>query len=356
VSPAPFLRACRRQSVPHRPVWFMRQAGRYLPEYRAVRARAGFLEMAKNPDLAVEVTLQPVRALGVDAAILFSDILVPIEGMGIEIEFAPGPVLPEPVRSRAQVQALRVPAPEEAVPFVLEALRRLRRELPAEVALIGFCGAPWTLANYIVEGGAAKEFTRMKRLLYEDPATGEALLAKLTEVNGAYLAAQIAAGAQAVQIFDTWAGLLDPDDYARWALPYVQRLIAAVRRSSGGSVPIIYFARDAWGAPENLRACGADVLSLDWRVPLDAARRALGPGVAVQGNLDPAALFAPWPVLQARADAVLDRAGDGPGHIFNLGHGILPETPVDNVRRLVEHVHACKTGPPGAIDRLAPGS
>jgi len=343
VSDAPFLQACRRQPVPHRPVWFMRQAGRYMPEYRALRERASFLDMCRNPDLAVEVTLQPVRALGVDAAILFSDILITMEGMGIRTEFAPGPVIPDPVRTRAQVQALRVPDPEEAVPFVLEALRRLRRELPRHIALVGFCGAPWTLANYVVEGGGAKEFTRLKRFLYEDPEAGEMLLHKLAATSTAYLVAQIEAGAQAVQIFDTWAGLLDPDDFARWALPHVRQMIVEVKRATAGAAPIVYFARDAWSAAAHLKACGADVLSIDWRTPLDLARRTLGADIAVQGNLDPAALFAPWPLLQARADAVLARAGDTPGHIFNLGHGILPETPVDSVRRLVEHVHERST-------------
>ena len=325
-----------------RPVWFMRQAGRYMPEYRAIRERAAFLDMCKTPDLAVEVTLQPVRALGVDAAILFSDILIPIEGMGIRIAFDPGPQIPEPIRTRAQVDSLRTPAPEESVPFVLETLQRLRAELSPAVALIGFCGAPWTLANYVVEGGGAKEFTRMKRFLYEDPAGGELLLRKLAATNAAYLAAQFRAGAQAVQIFDTWAGLLDPDDFARWALPPVRDMIAAVRREAGEDAPIIYFAREAWGAAEHLRSAGADVVSIDWRTPIDRARRELGPEVAVQGNLDPVALFAPWPELRARADRVLERAGTAPGHIFNLGHGILPETPVDNVRRLVDHVHASR--------------
>ena len=337
---SPFLRACRREPVSHRPVWFMRQAGRYMPEYRAIRARAGFLDMCRDPDLAVEVTLQPIRAFGMDAAILFSDILITMEGMGIRTEFTPGPVIPDPIRTHQQVEALRVPDPLETVPFVLEALRRLRRELPAEVALIGFCGAPWTLANYVVEGGGAKEFTRMKRLLYEDPATGDMLLRKLAATNAAYLIAQIEAGAQAVQIFDTWAGTLDPDDFARWALPHVQQMIADVRRATAGAAPIIYFARDAWAAAAHLKTCGADVQSIDWRTPLDVARHVLGSEIAVQGNLDPAALFAPWPVLRERADAVLARAGQTPGHIFNLGHGILQETPVDNVRRLVEHVHA----------------
>jgi uroporphyrinogen decarboxylase len=335
-----FMRACRRQPVERTPVWFMRQAGRYMPEYRAMKERHTFLEMCKTPDLAVEVTLQPIRALGVDAAILFSDILIPIEAMGVRLDFDPGPRIHNPVRTRADVEALRVPRPEESVPFVLEAVRRLRAELPPDVPLLGFCGAPWTLANYVVEGGGAKEFTRMKQLFYEDPASAELLLDKLAATNAAYLRAQLEAGAQGVQIFDTWAGLLDPDDWARWSLPYVQKMIRTVRAAPAGArAPIVYFARDTGSLLPLLQRSEADVLSLDWRVPLDEARRVLG-DAAVQGNLDPVALFAPWPELQRRADLVLDRAGGRPGHIFNLGHGILVGTPVAHVQRLVEHVHA----------------
>ena len=333
-----FMRACRREPVSRTPAWFMRQAGRYMPEYRAIKERATFLEMCKTPDLAVEVTLQPVRTLGVDAAILFSDILITVEAMGVRVEFNPGPQIPKPVRSRADVEALRVPDPAAAVPFVLEAVRRLRAELPPHVPLIGFSGAPWTLANYVVEGGGSKEFVRMKQLCYEDPETAALLLDKLAAANAAYLAAQIAAGAQAVQIFDTWAGILDPDDYARWALPYVQRMVRAVK-ASAPDAPVIYFARDSGCVLPLLDQSGADVLSIDWRIPLDQARETVGSGVALQGNLDPVALFAPWDELRRRADLVLERAGRLPGHIFNLGHGILVGTPVDAVRRLVDHVH-----------------
>jgi uroporphyrinogen decarboxylase len=336
-----FMRACRRQPVRRTPVWFMRQAGRYMPEYRAIKERASFLEMCKTPDLAVEVTLQPLRALDVDAAILFSDILISVEAMGVGVEFNPGPRIPSPVRSRADVERLTVPDPEAAVPFVLEAVRRLRRDLPAHVPLIGFCGAPWTLANYIVEGGGAKEFVRMKQLCYEDPATAELLLEKLAATNAAYLRAQLAAGAQAVQIFDTWAGILDPDDYVLWALPYVQKMIREVH--GDGDAPVIYFARDSGSLLPHLNDSGADVLSVDWRIPLDKARAIFGPARAVQGNLDPAALFAPWDELRRRADRVLARVGATPGHIFNLGHGILVGTPVDHVRRLTEHVHHATT-------------
>jgi uroporphyrinogen decarboxylase len=334
-----FLRACRRQPVTRRPVWFMRQAGRYMPEYRAIKARASFLEMCKTPDLAVEVTLQPVRALGVDAAILFSDILIPVEAMGVRVEFTPGPHLPEPVRSRSDVDRLRIVPPAEACRSCSKRFRRLRRDLPPDVPLVGFCGAPWTIANYLVEGGGAKEFVRFKQLCYEDPETATLLLDKLASVHAAYLQAQLAAGAQAVQIFDTWAGILDPDDYRRWALPPVQRMVREVR-AAVPAAPILYFARDSGSLLEDLATTGADVISLDWRVPLDRGRSVLGTGVAVQGNLDPAVLFAPWDEVRRRADVVLQRAGSAPGHIFNLGHGILVDTPVDTVRRLVEHVHA----------------
>jgi uroporphyrinogen decarboxylase len=338
-----FMRACRREPVSHTPVWFMRQAGRYMPEYRAIKEKSTFLEMCRTPDLAVEVTLQPVRALGVDAAILFSDILIPVAAMGVRVEFTPGPQIPQPVRTRAHVDALRVPRPEEAVPFVLESIRRLRRELPADVPLVGFCGAPWTLACYVTEGGGGKEPTRMKRLCYEDPATAEALLDKLATVNAAYLAAQLTAGAQAVQIFDTWAQLLHTEDYARWSLPYVQRMIHDVHAATAHLNPrpvIIYFARESGVLLSQAASCGADVLSVDWRVPLDVARRTLGNGLGVQGNLDPWALFAPWDRLKWHADGVLARAGAQPGHIFNLGHGILPSTPVEHVQMLAQYVHS----------------
>ena len=337
-----FLRACRRETVPHTPVWFMRQAGRYMPEYRAIKERATFLEMCRTPDLAVEVTLQPVRALGVDAAILFSDILIPIAAMGVPVDFNPGPHIADPVRTRAQVDALRTPAPEESVPFVLEAVRRLRKELPAQTPLIGFCGAPWTLACYATEGSGGKEPVRMKRLCYEDPVTAALLLDKLTDMNAAYLAGQLEAGAQAVQIFDTWAQLLHVADYDRWALPYVERMIKKVREATAHlspAPPIIYFARESGALLAHVAHATADVVSVDWRVPLDMARQVLGGAISVQGNLDPWALFAPWDELRRNADEVLVRAGKQPGHIFNLGHGILQETPVDNVRRLVAYVH-----------------
>jgi len=333
-----FLRACRRQSVTHTPVWFMRQAGRYMAEYMAIKARSNFLEMCKTPDLAVEITMQPIHKLGVDAAILFSDIMIPIEQMGIPIAFNPGPVIETPIRSRQQVEQLRIPDPKESVPFVLEALRRLRGELPEHVSLIGFCGAPWTLANYAVEGGGSKNFAQLRRLLYEDEPAGLLLLEKLADTNAAYLTAQIDAGAQAVQIFDTWAGLLDPDDFSRWVLPSVQRMIKTVQQHSP-TTPVIYFARDCGHAMDRVVQSGADVLSIDWRNPLDGVRKQIGNDIAMQGNLDPVALFAPWDVLRKRVDDVLRRAGDTPGFIFNLGHGILPETPVDNVRRVVDHVH-----------------
>jgi uroporphyrinogen decarboxylase len=309
-----------------------------MAEYRAIKERSNFLEMCRTPDLAVEITMQPVRKLGVDAAILFSDIMIPIEKMGIPVAFNPGPVIATPIRTRQQIEQLSVPEPRESVPFVLEALRRVRRELPAHVSLIGFCGAPWTLANYVVEGGGSKNFASLRRLLYEDEAAGLLLLDKLADTNAAYLAAQIEAGAQVVQIFDTWAGLVDPQDYARWVFPGMQRMIRRVREHSGDT-PIIYFARDCGHAMQHVLASGADVLSIDWRNPLDVVRQQVGRDIALQGNLDPVALFAPWDELRQRVDDVLRRAGRTPGYIFNLGHGILPETPVDNVRRVVDYVH-----------------
>jgi uroporphyrinogen decarboxylase len=339
----------------------MRQAGRYMPEYRALRERHGFLQMVKTPELAAEVTMQPVRAFGVDAAIIFADILPPLEGMGLRLtyEAGEGPVIHNPLRSAADVAALRVPDPRETVAYTLEAIRLAKRELAGAIPLIGFSGAPFTLASYAIEGGGSKEYRRTKQLMYGEPAAWHALMAKLADLVGAYLAAQAEAGADALQLFDSWAGALAPGDYAEYVLPYVQRAIAAVRPPTTddrppttgdagerslvvgrrSSVPVIYFGTSMAGLLGLLRHSGADVVGVDWRVSLDDAWAQLGPGVAVQGNLDPAALFAPWPEVERRAKEILDRAAGRPGHIFNLGHGILTETPVEHVRRLVSFVH-----------------
>ena len=334
-----FIEACYRRPVDRTPIWLMRQAGRYLPEYRAIRAKVSFLELCKTPDLAAEVTLQPVDILGVDAAILFSDILVVCEAMGMQLILEDqGPQFPAPLQSLADLEKLHVPDPEAELGYVMEAIRRVRRGLADRVPLIGFCGAPWTLAAYMIEGKTSRSFEKAKALLMGDEKLAHGLLTKITDSLILYLNAQLAAGAQAVQIFDSWAGALGPEDYARFGAPYVARLIAGLKREGQ---PVIVFGVETGELLVQLAKTGADVVGIDWRVPLDAARRRVGASVALQGNLDPATLFLPLPELQKRVARVLalaDRAG--PGHIFNLGHGVLPGTPVENVKALVEWVHA----------------
>ena len=334
-----FIEACYRRPVDRTPIWLMRQAGRYLPEYRAIRAKVSFLELCKTPDLAAEVTLQPVDILGVDAAILFSDILVVCEAMGMRLILEDqGPQFPAPLQSLADIEKLHVPDPEAELGYVMEAIRRVRRELADRVPLIGFCGAPWTLAAYMVEGKTSRSFEKAKALLMGDEKLAHALLSKITDSLILYLNAQLAAGAQAVQIFDSWAGALGPEDYARFGAPYLARLIAGLKREGQ---PVIVFGVETGELLVQLAKTGADVVGIDWRVPLDAARRRVGASVALQGNLDPATLFLPLPELQKRVARVLalaDRAG--PGYIFNLGHGVLPGTPVESVKALVELVHA----------------
>jgi uroporphyrinogen decarboxylase len=346
-----FLRACRREPVERTPIWFMRQAGRYMPEYRAIRERHSFLEMVKTPELAAEITLQPIGALPVDAAIIYSDILPPLEGMGLHLTFerGEGPVIHNPLRSHADVEALRQADPRETMAFTLAAIRIVRRELGGRIPLIGFSGAPFTLASYAIEGAGSREYRRTKLLMHREPETWRLLMEKLADLAAHYLIAQIEAGAQAVQLFDSWAGALSPADYAEHVLPYVQRTIQRVREatSAPGSglqgvahrpPPIIYFATDSAGLLPLLRTSGADVLGVDWRIGLGDAWQRLGDGLAIQGNLDPAVLFAPWPEIERRAADVLRQAAGRPGHIFNLGHGIMTETPVEHVRRLAEYV------------------
>lgn len=333
-----FLKACRRQPVDRTPVWFMRQAGRYMAEYRKLREKHPILEVVKTPELAVEVTLQPINAFDVDAAIIFADILPPLEGMGIELEFVKGegPVIHNPVRSPAGIEALRVPPAEESVPFTLEAIRLARRELDGKVPLIGFSGAPFTLASYMIEGGSSRYYTRTKGLMYEHPAAWHTLMDKLAQLVGDYLRAQAEAGAQALQLFDSWVGALSPGDYQEHVLPYSRRAIATAQVAG---VPVIHFGTNTSGMLELMKEAGGDVIGVDWRINLDDAWRRLGYDVAIQGNLDPVALFAPPAEIERRAADILRRAGNRPGHIFNLGHGILPGTPVENVRALVEFVH-----------------
>lgn len=333
-----FLRACRRERVDRTPVWFMRQAGRYMAEYRAIRTQHSLLEICAQPDLAAEVTLQPVHVLGVDAAILFADILLPLVPMGINLEFAvgEGPVIHNSIRSSGDVQALRPVDPHESLGHILEAVRLVRRELDNKTPVIGFAGAPFTLASYLIEGGSSRNYVKTKRLMYTDPKTWHILLSKLARVVADYLTAQVDAGAQVIQLFDSWIGALNPEDYHDYVLPHSQVILRAV---SATGVPVIHFGTGTAMLLRLLKEAGGDVIGLDWRTPLDWGWDQLGPDMAVQGNLDPVALIGPRPELERRVQAILGQAAGRPGHIFNLGHGILPETPVDNVKAVVEMVH-----------------
>lgn len=340
-----FLRACRREPVDVTPVWFMRQAGRYMAEYRAVREKHSLLEICYQPELAAEVTLQPVRALGVDAAILFADILLPVVPLGMGLEFAAGegPVIGRPVRSLDDVRAMRPVDAEADLGYVMEAIRILRRELNG-VPLIGFCGAPFTVASYMIEGRSSREFLKTKTMMYSLPDVWHSLMDRLSGVLAEYLVAQIRAGAQAVQVFDSWVGALSPKDYERFVLPYSRRVLEAARAEN---VPIIHFGTNTTTLLPLMKRAGGDVIGLDWRIPLDQGWDLLGGDVAVQGNLDPAALFAPLPEIETRVHDILRRADGRPGHIFNLGHGILQHTPVENVRAVVDMVHEFSSLPEG---------
>ncbi|MCE9594144.1 MAG: uroporphyrinogen decarboxylase [Planctomycetes bacterium] len=327
------VRALRREVLPRPPVWLMRQAGRYLPEYRAVRQKAGgFLEMIRAPEHAAEVTLQPVRRFGVDAAILFSDILVPLEAMGMHLVFDEhGPSFPEPLRSRAAIDALRDVDPERAMGFVGEALRRVRRELPDETALVGFCGAPFTLAAYAIEGQGAKSFAATRAMLYRDTSSFEALMGKLATVVARHLHYQIAHGAEAVVLFDTWAGTLGRDDYLRYAAPWTR----AVLNELGGATPRVLFVHGGDHLLDDLVNTGAEAIALDWRTPIGGAFERFGERVALQGNLDPAALLATPDEVTRRTRALLDEVAGRPGHVLNLGHGVFKETDPECVAAFV---------------------
>jgi uroporphyrinogen decarboxylase len=335
VNDHPFIRACRRQAAPYTPIWLMRQAGRYMPEYRAVRSRYSFLEMCKNSDAAAEVTVRAVEKLGVDAAIIFADILLIVEPLGFGLEFTEGhgPVIQDPVRTPADVERLADNDAAAECAFVYEALRRAKADL--KVPLIGFAGAPFTLASYIIEGGGSRNYIRTKRFMYSEPEAWHTLMRRLSDAVSCYLNEQIAAGADAVQLFDSWVGALAPEDYRRFVQPHVKRLIEALTPD----VPVIHFGTGTSGMIELMRDAGGDVIGLDWRIDLASGWQRLGADVAVQGNLDPVALFAPLDELRDRVGGILAAAGGRPGHIFNLGHGILPETPVDNVIALVDMVH-----------------
>ena len=333
-----FLRACRREPTDVTPVWFMRQAGRYMPEYQRLRAGRSFLELCRTPELAVQITLQPLR-LGVDAAILFADILLVLEPMGAPFAFteSDGPVVHHPLRERADVERLRTFDPHEELGYVLETVRLVRQELSDKVPLIGFAGAPFTIASYLVEGGRSSDYRRTKELMWSAPDTWAMLMSKVAEVTRRYLRAQIDAGAQAVQLFDSWVGTLGLDDYQRHVQPHVAAVLRDVAETG---VPVIHFGVDSAHLLEAQRDAGGTVIGVDWREPLDAAWRRIGYDRAIQGNLDPLLLCAPRAVAVERAREVLRRAAGRPGHVFNLGHGILPHTPVDNVQAVVEAVHA----------------
>jgi uroporphyrinogen decarboxylase len=329
-----FLRACRGEPVDRPPVWLMRQAGRYLPEYRAARAGVSFLEACRDVDRAVEISLQPLRLVGTEAVILFSDIFIPVLGMDVDLDFNPGPVIAKPVRNLVDVERLAVSDPRASVPYVFEILRRLRRELEAEqVPLLGFAGAPFTLAAYLVEGKGSKDFAALKRLMYCEPAVLRALLERLTEMTVEYLNAQIEAGAQAVQLFDTWAGLLSAADYREWILPTHQTI---ARRLNRAAAPLILYVNGGAHVLDAMAESGADVLSLDWRVDFADAARRFGGRVALQGNLDPCALAAPPERIAAWVRELRDAGRAARGHVLNLGHGCLPETPVAGVRAFTD--------------------
>ncbi len=336
-----FLRACRREPVERTPIWMMRQAGRYLPAYRAVRARASFLDLCRTPDLACEVTLQPIDEFGFDAAILFSDILITLPPMGLDVAFPEtGPKILTPIRTRAAIDALAVPDPEDALPYTLEAIRKIKKALDGRVPLIGFAGAPLTMLTYAVEGGGSKDYPNTKKLLYGDPASAHALLDKLARTCASFLEAQAAAGADVVQIFDSWGGIVSPGDFREYPLRYAKRVIELLRASptfAQRNIPIIYFVNGCAPYLDDYASSGADVLGVDWRVGIDEVRRRVGDGVALQGNLDPGALFATPAEIRARVADILERAGRV-GHIFNLGHGVMPETNPEHVRAMVTAV------------------
>ncbi|RCG30526.1 uroporphyrinogen decarboxylase [Sphaerisporangium album] len=333
---SPFIRACRRLPVPHTPVWYMRQAGRSLPEYRAVRSDVPMLTACATPELIVEITMQPVRRYGVDAAIFFSDIVVPLKAIGVDLDIKPGvgPVVAEPVRDRKAIDALRPLDPDD-VPYVTEAVQALAKEL-GPTPLIGFAGAPFTLASYLIEGGPSKNHDHTKAMMYGDPALWHALMGRLTDITIAYLRVQADAGASALQLFDSWVGAVAPEDYREFVLPYTSRIFASL---ADLDVPRIHFGVGTGELLGLLGEAGADVVGVDWRVPLDEAARRVGPGKALQGNLDPAILLAPWEVAERRARDILERGRAAEGHVFNLGHGVLPSTDPGQLARLTDLVH-----------------
>jgi uroporphyrinogen decarboxylase len=335
-----FLDACRRRPTDVRPVWFMRQAGRYMKEYREIRSKHSLLEICKRPDLAAQVTLQPVEILDVDAAIIFADLLLPVEPMGLKLKYmtGEGPVIDNPVRTSQDIDSLSISDTDD-LGYVGEAIQTVVRQLAGRVPVIGFVGAPFTMASYMIEGGPSRNFLRTKQMMYRDETLWRRLMGKLVDVLGPYAVMQVASGARAIQVFDSWVGALGAEDYVRYVAPYSRALIERIR-SAG--VPVIHFGTGAGGFYKELHAAGGDVLGVDWRVNIDMIWMDISFRSAVQGNLDPAVLFAPLPELKARVHELLKRTGTRPGHIFNLGHGILPETPVENVKAVVDIVRNFK--------------
>ncbi|MEB3197375.1 MAG: uroporphyrinogen decarboxylase [Candidatus Sericytochromatia bacterium] len=330
------LRALRREPVPRPPVWIMRQAGRYMPEFRAVRAKHSFLTVCKTPELACEVTLQPIGPIGVDAAIIFSDILTPLEAMGMALVFdEKGPHLPDPIRSPNDIQKLRTVVPEEGVGYLGQALRMVKAALPAGMPLLGFAGAPWTLAAYMIEGGGSKNYDRIKRFMYNEPEAFDGLMNRLVAMLVDYLRYQIGAGADAVQIFESWGGVLSPRDFERFALPYTRRVVAGVK---GAGVPVIVYMNGAGQALEHLAGSGCDAVGIDWRTDLGQAFDRIGGQVAIQGNMDPCMLYAPVADIAAEVRRLHAQVAGRPGHVFNLGHGILPDVPVPHAQAFVDAV------------------
>ena len=338
-----FVRACKSQPVERTPVWFMRQAGRYMAEYRAVRKQHSLLEICKKPALAAEVTVTAAEILGVDAAIIFADLLLPLEVMGLPFHFSPGegPVIEKPVRSKDDISKLRTDRAGE-LGYVSEAVSLVAKHFADRLPVIGFCGAPFTLASYMIEGGGSRNYVHAKKMMYNHPADWDALMKKLVAVTTAYSAEQVKAGADAIQIFDSWVGCLSVEDYRRYVLAHVAGMVKQLQKTG---VPIIYFGTDSATLLPAMKETGAEVIGLDWRIPLDEGWSRIDHAAAVQGNLDPVLLFAEWNELKSRAEQVLRRAAARPGHIFNLGHGILPETPVENVKNLARFVREYSPAP-----------